>query len=140
MENCLYMLAESKQTSFCRKITCPMLFWSAWANIAQGNYLFNVGPQSRNNFSQKNNTQYCLGLPGPTLCMTITYVCVMWAHSPQTTFHMLSGSVWTIIAQENYLLNLGSQLTWLPFMKIIYTMLWQSCWDNMAYKYCLLNT
>ena len=43
------MLAQRAQTRFRRNITYAILSWSAWANIAQKNYLYNadnVGPQS----------------------------------------------------------------------------------------------
>ena len=33
-----------------------MLSWSAWANIAQEKYLYNVGPFFTNNFAQKKST------------------------------------------------------------------------------------
>ena len=36
------MLTKDTQTCFCRKISCTMLPWSVWANIAQENYLCNV--------------------------------------------------------------------------------------------------
>ena len=42
------------------------------------NYLCNVGPQSTNNFAQKNNLQFCLDISGPTLHKEIT--CVMLVH------------------------------------------------------------
>ena len=57
------MLAQSAQACFHRKITYTMLFWSAWVNTAQGNYLCIVDPQSMNNFAQENNLQFCLAPP-----------------------------------------------------------------------------
>ena len=52
---------------------------SAWANIALEKYLYNVGPQSTNNFAQKNNLQCCLDLCGQTLHKEIS--CAMLVHS-----------------------------------------------------------
>ena len=36
------ILALSVQQCFCIKITYAILSWSAWANIAQNNYLYNA--------------------------------------------------------------------------------------------------
>ena len=55
-----------------------MLSWSAWANIAQEKFLYNVGPYLTNSFAQKN-LQRCLDLSGPTLYKEITYI--MFAQS-----------------------------------------------------------
>ena len=38
---------------FCRKISYTMLSWSAWANIAQENYFFNIDPHPTNNRNTK---------------------------------------------------------------------------------------
>ena len=71
------MLTKSAETYFRWKITYTMLSWSAWANIVQENYLYNVGPQSTNKFAQKNNLQCCLEISGPILHKEIT--CEMFA-------------------------------------------------------------
>ena len=49
--------SKGAQTCLRREISYTMLSWSSWANIAQENYLCNVGPLSTNNFVQKNNLQ-----------------------------------------------------------------------------------
>ena len=64
--------SKGAQTCLCREISYTMLSWSSWANIAQENYLCNVGPLSTNNFVQKNNLQFFLDLSGPTLHKKIT--------------------------------------------------------------------
>ena len=45
---------------FAGKQPCTTLPWSAWTKIAQETYLSNAGPQYSNNFSQKNNLQFCV--------------------------------------------------------------------------------
>ena len=68
------MLAQSTQSSFHgKKVTFKMLSWSGLANIAQENYLYNVGPQSAKKFTQENNLWFCLDLFGPTLHRIVTY-------------------------------------------------------------------
>ena len=84
------------------QVTCTMLSWSAWANIAHENYLCDVCPQSTNSFAQEHNLQCLLDLSGPTLNKEI--ICAMLAHSWQTTL----------------------------IRKITYIMLCQPCWDNIA--------
>ena len=49
-----------------------MVVWSAWANITQENYLYSTGKQSRNNFAQENNLQFCLDLSQPSFLNEIT--------------------------------------------------------------------
>ena len=69
---------------FRRKISYTMLSWSAWANISQENYLWNIGPQYTSNFAHKKNLQFCLDLSGPTLHKEIN--CAMLAQSAQIYF------------------------------------------------------
>ena len=60
------VLTQNAQSLFHRKIKYAMLSWSAWANIAQENYLCHVGPKSKNIFAHENYLQFCLDLSGPT--------------------------------------------------------------------------
>ena len=86
------MLTQSTQTCFRRKITYTMLSWSAWANIAQENCLYNVHPQLMNNFAILHLIiQICF-------CRKITYAMLPW-------------SAWANIAQNNYLQNAGPRST-----------------------------
>ena len=94
---------------FHREIGYTMLSWYACANIAKENYLGNVDPQPMNNMAQKNNLQCCLDLCRLTLCKEIS--CAMLTYGYQTTF----------------------------LSKIIYAMLCLSSWNNIAYKYRILN-
>ena len=65
--------------------------------------------QSKNNFAEEHNLQWCPDLPAPRLHKEIT--CAMLAHGKQTTF----------------------------MRKITYAILYRTCWDNIAQEYCLVN-
>ena len=106
------MLAQSTQTCFHKKITYlpvptlhkrntyeqPMnnfaqennlqccLDLAIWANIAQGNYLCNVGPQLTDIFSQQNNLYNVVSIKPGQHCIGIlhTQCC---PNTPETTSH-----------------------------------------------------
>ena len=63
-EKHLRTAASTYSHLFAGKQIYAALFWSAWAKIAQETYLDNAGPQSSDNFSQKNNLQFCLDVSG----------------------------------------------------------------------------
>ena len=111
--------------------SCAMLSESVWANIAQRNRLWNVGPLLTDNFYEENNLynvvstflgQHCIGILSSQCCPN-TYeitlhkkiTCTMLVQSTQTcfrkkmTYTMLSWFAWANIAQEIYLCNVDPQ-------------------------------
>ena len=82
--------------------------------------------------------QCCLDLPEPKLHKKIT--CAMFAHNPQTTLHrkIVVNFVWIYLGVT--LCDVGPWLRNYSYKrKTIYRILYRSCWDNIAYKYCLVN-
>ena len=81
----LTSFAKTLITSFWRKtkkITYAMSSSSAWANIAQGNYLCNVGPWLTNNFCEENNLynvvptmlgQHCIRIVSSQCCPNTSF-------------------------------------------------------------------
>ena len=74
-----------------------MLFWSAWTNIAQQNYLCNVDPQSINNFALENNLIF-----SGSISVNIVQRNFLCNVGPWLTGNIFEGNnaAWTILGQH----------------------------------------
>ena len=124
---CLYQHWTRKLPVQCWSKAQEQLCNFVWANIAQGNHLFNVCPWLTDNFYEENNLynvastmlrQYYIGILSVQCCPNTSgrtlqkkIICTMLAQSAQQlfwrkiTYTILFCSVWAKIAQNNNLYN-----------------------------------